>query len=424
MTGRPLDPRFIPFQRAVGWIVTGSVAAGSLVALVVFLLVESRSVVIVALLAALWPWASRASVGFATVFPSSSTATRRTRVDDHGIQIQRGVYWRALTNVPRSRVQHTDVRQGPLERRYGLGDAHHLHGRHRVCQGRAAGALARGCIDRFAINCCRSKPTMPSDYRLHPASVLFGLGAQLKNFAFPGVLVLVGANRAGADWEPWLMLLLVPSTLVAIVRYVSFRYRFEPNELVIRSGLVFRNERHVPYARIQNLDAVQNVAHRLLGVVEVRLQTGSGKEPEAVMSVIPVAAFEEMRRRVFQHRDVDVEAQQQPTPAPRSILRLSPRELLLCGFIENRGVVVIAAGFGLLWELGLADAWFEQVFGEETSGRGVIRQSYRRSDGQRRPECASSGRDARGISGTVRVHTNPVDGVGVDSLVRVRADAQ
>ena len=26
-----------------------------------------------------------------------------------------------VTNVPRSRVQHTDVSQGPLERRYGVG---------------------------------------------------------------------------------------------------------------------------------------------------------------------------------------------------------------------------------------------------------------------------------------------------------------
>ena len=29
--------------------------------------------------------------------------------------------WRSVTHVPRSRVQHTDVSQGPLERRYGLG---------------------------------------------------------------------------------------------------------------------------------------------------------------------------------------------------------------------------------------------------------------------------------------------------------------
>jgi hypothetical protein len=43
------------------------------------------------------------------------------RLDELGIEIQRGVFWRTLVNVPRSRIQHTDVSQGPLERRYGLG---------------------------------------------------------------------------------------------------------------------------------------------------------------------------------------------------------------------------------------------------------------------------------------------------------------
>jgi len=120
MTGRPLDPRFIPFQRAVGWMVTGSVATSSLVALLVSLLVESRAVVIVTLLAAFWP-VGIASLGwFSYQFPELEYRHTWYTVDDHGIQIQRGVYWRSLTNVPRSRVQHTDVRQGPMERRYGL----------------------------------------------------------------------------------------------------------------------------------------------------------------------------------------------------------------------------------------------------------------------------------------------------------------
>jgi membrane protein YdbS with pleckstrin-like domain len=42
-------------------------------------------------------------------------------VDDRTIEIRRGVYWRAVITVPRSRVQHTDVSQGPLERSFGLG---------------------------------------------------------------------------------------------------------------------------------------------------------------------------------------------------------------------------------------------------------------------------------------------------------------
>lgn len=42
------------------------------------------------------------------------------RMDNHGIEIRRGVWWKQVANVPRSRVQHTDVTRGPLERRFGL----------------------------------------------------------------------------------------------------------------------------------------------------------------------------------------------------------------------------------------------------------------------------------------------------------------
>lgn len=42
-------------------------------------------------------------------------------VDARGIEIRRGIFWRRVINVPRTRVQHLDVSQGPLERRYGLG---------------------------------------------------------------------------------------------------------------------------------------------------------------------------------------------------------------------------------------------------------------------------------------------------------------
>ena len=56
---------------------------------------------------------------------------------------------------------------------------------------------------------------------------------------------------------------------------------------MIRSGILFRNVRHLPYARIQNLDAVQNVFHRAFGMADVRVGTGGGAEPEARMSVLP-----------------------------------------------------------------------------------------------------------------------------------------
>ena len=44
----------------------------------------------------------------------------RYRVDGNGFRVRRGVLWRSVTSVPKSRVQHTDVSQGPLQRSYGL----------------------------------------------------------------------------------------------------------------------------------------------------------------------------------------------------------------------------------------------------------------------------------------------------------------
>ena len=42
------------------------------------------------------------------------------KVDDVGITIREGIIWRVQSSVSRTRIQHTDVSQGPLQRRYGV----------------------------------------------------------------------------------------------------------------------------------------------------------------------------------------------------------------------------------------------------------------------------------------------------------------
>lgn len=229
---------------------------------------------------------------------------------------------------------------------------------------------------------------MPSERRLHPSSILFAVGARARELIVPGLLVLIGAGRAGWDWQVWTMLLVIPYTAVALVRYLSFRYRYEPHELVIRTGLLFRNERHVPYARIQNVNATQNVLHRLLGVVEVRVETGGSQEPEATLRVLPVDALEEMRRRVFEGREAQAGGAVALTePGTRAVadtgergrvlLKLTARELMVCGLIQNRGLIAIAAGLGLLWELGVLDRIFGSPDGDAAISRTAVREMVR-----------------------------------------------
>jgi len=207
------------------------------------------------------------------------------------------------------------------------------------------------------------------------------MGGHFRALLLPAAALVFTAGSSGRDWDLWLMLLLVPYTLAALARSLSFRYRFDEDEMVIRKGWIFRSERHIPYARIQNIDAVRNVFHRALGVAEVRVETASGGEPEATMTVLPAAALSEMREFVFggpgrAEGRAGVSANVSPEADDDSdvILRLKTQEVLLYGFIESRGAVIMAGAFGILWELGLFDRLIERTTGTEFAGGGVFRQ--------------------------------------------------
>lgn len=206
--------------------------------------------------------------------------------------------------------------------------------------------------------------------------MLFLFTAQLRQFAVPVLIALVlGSRSREAAWQIYTLPLLIPYALFVVVRYRTFNYTFGGDELVIRSGLFFKNERHVPYSRIQNLDAVQNAMHRMLGVVDVRVDTGSGAEADATLSVVSWPAYEEMRRRVLDERSIARGSGVADGTAGRTILALLPRDLTVLGVIENRATVLLAAVVGTLWETGMLERAVSRL-GIDVAGRGVLRRLF------------------------------------------------
>lgn len=63
-----------------------------------------------------------AAIGLPAVWFGAAAQYRNLRygVDDAGILIHRGVLWHSDVALPRARIQHSDVSQGPLQRRYGV----------------------------------------------------------------------------------------------------------------------------------------------------------------------------------------------------------------------------------------------------------------------------------------------------------------
>lgn len=216
--------------------------------------------------------------------------------------------------------------------------------------------------------------TAPPARYLHPATLLFTLGAAAWRLLVPVVAVLFFAR--GEREEIWLAALFGPAAIAAILKYATFRYAFGPDDLVIRRGLIFRNERHVPYARIQSVDLVQNPLQRLLGVAEVRVQTASGSEAEAVFRVLSLQAVETMRDHVAKLRPSEAvtattpqstagvndaglllpggaPAAAEPSVATRRLATMPAKEILLYGLISNRGMVMVATALGIVWQLSL-----------------------------------------------------------------------
>ena len=116
-----LDPRSVTAGRVGGWTFTLIVAAvlggGSLYALVMAGAPPISWLATGALVGGIVvPLAIAAQVG-----PAWRYETTWLRVDDDGLEFAHGRWWRHHVSIPRARIQHTDVTQGPFERRFGLG---------------------------------------------------------------------------------------------------------------------------------------------------------------------------------------------------------------------------------------------------------------------------------------------------------------
>ncbi len=116
---RQLDVRLLDLDRNVGQVV----------ALVISLVCVAGGVVC-AFLTPLWV-AVLAGTGLlavsaffwwlAVAWPPIEHRHLFYAIDPDQLRLWRGVWWKSEIHVARSRIQHTDVTQGPFERRYKLG---------------------------------------------------------------------------------------------------------------------------------------------------------------------------------------------------------------------------------------------------------------------------------------------------------------
>lgn len=104
--------------------------------------------------------------------------------------------------------------------------------------------------------------------------------------------IIIGFGREfipdGSGGEPefthwglrWILLgavgIIVIAAVAGLMTWYFTRYVIDDEELRIETGAVFKNSKRVPFERIQSVDVIQQLAARIFGLAELRIEVGSG----------------------------------------------------------------------------------------------------------------------------------------------------
>ena len=235
---------------------------------------------------------------------------------------------------------------------------------------------------------------------LHYSSIIFDLASHSRELLMPLVFGFVGAASGSWFWGVIAIVAFAFSMLRTLIRYFTLRYEVAAGELVLNEGLIFKNQRIVPLAKIQNIDLMQNVLHRIFRVAEVRLETASGSEAEAVLRVLTETQVAALRQAVFGSRPlarsaagathlqngIPIAAQVLPesqamtarpdgtapplaeSAAPGAgsdsavvpLLKISLAWLIVAGLAGNRGWLMIGVAIGTVYQFDLHERLLPQ----------------------------------------------------------------
>ena len=192
-----------------------------------------------------------------------------------------------------------------------------------------------------ALSPAKSASLSMEQRRLHPASVAVNLiprGWQFVRGAWPWLLALFigggGVSAEGAVELSVLLFVLAGTLWSTVVHYFTLRYQVVDGRLEIATGLLNRQVRQISADRIQNLELVRNLFHKMSGLVELHIETASGGEVEGMLSALSVEEGEELVALLDRARGAVARAEEKEPPP--SIIENSTNDLFRFGTTQAR----------------------------------------------------------------------------------------
>ncbi len=152
--------------------------------------------------------------------------------------------------------------------------------------------------------------------RLHPLSPVIRAGRVL----VPVVLLLAASAAhpgGGGDSLPFESALVAVTVIVGVIHWLVTRWRLEGATLQIESGLLRRDSRQLPVARIQAVDVIQPLLARIFGLAELRIRLAGSTSASGKLAYLSEPVALDLRARLLAgHHGLDPST---PEPGERVV---------------------------------------------------------------------------------------------------------
>lgn len=198
-------------------------------------------------------------------------------------------------------------------------------------------------------------PAFPFDagwHRLHPLSPAVRAGRRLVVLPVLLLLLLVHANGGSDGYAAYRELgLVLIAALAGLISWLVTRWRIDQDSLLIERGLVRRQSRRFPLARLQAVDIVRPGLARAMGLAEVRLRLAGSEDSGGRLAYLTVAQADELRGRLLA---VAHGLPASTAPPPEQILLRVPASRILGSVVLSYlpPAAVVGAGLAALLIIG------------------------------------------------------------------------
>ncbi|WP_348632000.1 PH domain-containing protein [Pontixanthobacter sp. CEM42] len=150
------------------------------------------------------------------------------------------------------------------------------------------------------------EPQLAEPKRTHPLSFAVKAVNGLQNAIFPMVAGFFALRDQSWAIFGAIGIGIAIAAITAGLSYFSWRrftYTVGATDIRVESGILSRAARSVPFERIQDVSLEQALIPRLLGLVQVRFETGAGGKDELALNYLAEAEGERLREVVKARKD-------------------------------------------------------------------------------------------------------------------------